>query len=285
MKQRIQNTYNRLKKSYRLSVTEKITFVEVYSITVSRLKFYAAALLLVLLGFFFALFLFYFTPLKKTIPGYPTNKVREMIVRNSLAVDSLVQEIQKRDEFLAKIKAVISGEIIDDSSSFTAVAEEKVSLKPMHNDTIFNELIATEHSKATYSGGQKGMVESDKINFYTPFYGLITNKYDALPGHFGTDIVGRLSAPVSSIYDGVVVFAEWSVTTGYVVIVQHNFNLLSVYKHNSEILAKPGERVKKGEMIALMGGEGEYSTGPHLHFEMWQNGVPLDPENYFDFRR
>jgi murein DD-endopeptidase MepM/ murein hydrolase activator NlpD len=283
--QRIHEIYNQLKKSYRLSVTERVTFIEVFSISVSKLKVYGAVILLVFSGFLLALLLLYFTPLKKTIPGYPTKKVREMIVRNTLAVDSLVLEIKKRDEFLAKIKAVISGEIIDDSSASTVVDEGAVALKPMHNDTIFNELIATEHGKGPYLGDKNDIVENDKFNFYTPFYGLITNKYDALPGHFGTDIVGRLNAPVSSIYDGVVIFAEWSVTTGYVVIVQHSSNLISVYKHNSEIIAKLGEKVKKGEMIALMGGEGEYSTGPHLHFEMWQNGVPLDPENYFDFRK
>jgi len=131
---------------------------------------------------------------------------------------------------------------------------------------------------------QKDVEEINNLNLYTPLFGLVTNKFEASPGHFGTDVVGRPSAPISAIYNGIVIFAEWSVTTGFVVVIQHNFNLLSVYKHNSKVFVKSGDRVKSGELIAIIGNEGEYSTGPHLHLEMWQNGIPLNPEDYFDFR-
>ncbi len=106
------------------------------------------------------------------------------------------------------------------------------------------------------------------------------NKYNASPGHYGTDIVAPFNSPVCAAYTGTVIFAEWSVSTGYVIHIQHGYNLITVYKHNNEVIVKPGERVSSGQVIGFIGNEGELSTGPHLHFEMWHNGKPLDSEKF-----
>ena len=119
--------------------------------------------------------------------------------------------------------------------------------------------------------------------FYPPAKGIISAKFGDSNEHYGVDIVAAEGTRVSSILDGTIVFAEWTVSTGYVVQIQHDNQIISVYKHNSKLLKRAGMRVKAGEAIALTGNSGELSTGPHLHFELWYSGVPLNPEDYILF--
>jgi murein DD-endopeptidase MepM/ murein hydrolase activator NlpD len=200
-----------------------------------------------------------------------------------MMLDSLRREIDQRDQYLAQIQAVISGNVIEDTTVGSVDEFEGVTMSPMQNDSIFSELIGPDKYKFSYNNEGEGSSELSRMSLFPPLMGLIVNKYDAFSGHYGVDVVGREFSHVVSVLDGTVIFAEWSVTTGYVVEVQHAQNLISIYKHNSDIQVKPGDHVSAGDLIAIMGNEGEYSTGPHLHFELWQNGVPLDPENYILF--
>ena len=123
----------------------------------------------------------------------------------------------------------------------------------------------------------------DRLFFFNPLEGTVTQSYDISEEHFGIDIVAPKNEAVKAVLRGTVIFAEWTVETGYVIQIQHENNLTSIYKHNSVLLKKVGEEVKVGEAIAIVGNTGELSSGPHLHFELWQEGVPLDPENYINF--
>ncbi len=284
MKEKIIEIYQRLIKSYRLSVYDLKSLTEVFSRRFSPMVIILGLLSIFVFAIILTVLFIIYTPAKRALPGYPSKRMSEMIVYNSMMLDSLEKEIQKRDNFLEKIKNVISGEIINDS-----VPEKKYSsyqdieIQPMNNDSIFEDLISPDKYKFSYSTTQEDASKIAGINFFPPMRGIIINKFNASPGHFGTDIVGQNRSPVRAILSGTVIFAEWSLMTGYVIQVQHDFNLVSVYKHNSEIVAKPGERVVTGQVISFMGSEGEYSTGPHLHFEMWHNGRPLDTEKYIDF--
>jgi murein DD-endopeptidase MepM/ murein hydrolase activator NlpD len=112
---------------------------------------------------------------------------------------------------------------------------------------------------------------------------MVTGKYDLSTRHFGVDIVGKLNSRISAALDGTVIFAGWTIDTGYVIYLQHEQNLVTVYRHNTELLKIQGDKVRAGEAIAIMGNSGKETTGPHLHFEMWLNGMSVNPEDYIKF--
>ena len=122
-----------------------------------------------------------------------------------------------------------------------------------------------------------------RIHFYSPVKGLITNSFNPNENHLGTDVVTASNNVVVAALEGTVIIANWTLETGYVIQIQHSNNLISIYKHNSELLKKVGNHVTAGEVIAIIGNSGELTSGPHLHFELWHNGTPLDPEDYVAF--
>lgn len=282
MAEKPRNFIHKILKSYRLTITDKSNFVEVYNTSVSKLKLWLFIAVIFLFSLAVVLVVFFYTPAKQIIPGYPSDQLHQMMVHNALMVDSLQDELERRDNYLDKIRQVISGEVVEDRID-TAAQLSQVEMAPMNNDSIFNDLIGPDKYKFSYLSNGEDFNQISKVDFFTPIKGLVTNKFGTTPGHFGTDIVAKENSFIASVLDGTVIFAEWSVSTGYVVVIQHDYNLISVYKHNSDVLVKAGDRVKAGTVIAIMGNEGEYSTGPHLHFELWQNGTPLNPEQYISF--
>jgi murein DD-endopeptidase MepM/ murein hydrolase activator NlpD len=126
-------------------------------------------------------------------------------------------------------------------------------------------------------------VTLDQLRFFTPLKGVVTNRFNPSQQHFGLDIASAKNEAVKAAYDGTVIFAEWTAETGYVMAIQHTGNVISVYKHNSVLLRKQGSFVRAGETISIVGTSGEYSTGPHLHFELWIRGKAVDPEQYLAF--
>ena len=111
----------------------------------------------------------------------------------------------------------------------------------------------------------------------------MTSDFDVSEGHFGVDVVTNTNSPVKAALDGVVVFSDWSISSGHTVIIQHADNIVSVYMHGSSITKKNNDLVKAGEVIGIVGDSGESASGPHLHFELWQNGSPVNPIEYIDF--
>jgi hypothetical protein len=283
MKGKFREFLAKLLKDYRLSIYDNNNLTEVYTSTVSRLSIWVILLFISLVSVSITLILLFYTPLKHSIPGYPSKHMSEMIQYNSIMVDSLNDEISKRDNYLQKIKSVIRGEIIEDTVSNTESKVSIVKIKPMKNDSIFDKLISTDKSRYSNTKSESEVDVLSKVNFFPPASGMVTNKFNASSGHFGTDVVGAKNSHISATLRGTVIFAEWTISTGYVVELQHENNLVSIYKHNSDILVKPGEKVDAGKVIAIMGNEGELSTGPHLHFELWYNGKPIDAEHYINF--
>jgi hypothetical protein len=283
IKEKFRKFLAKLLKDYRLSIYDNNNLTEVYSSTVSRLSIWVILLFISLISVSITLILLFYTPMKRSIPGYPSKHMSEMIQYNSIMVDSLQYEIVKRDNYLQKIKSVISGDVIEDTVSNTEGKNTEVAITPMKNDSIFDKLISTDKNKSSNQKSEFGTEDLSKINFFPPATGLVTNKFNASPGHFGTDIVGSKNSHISATLDGTVIFAEWTISTGYVIELQHKNNLVSIYKHNSDVLVKTGDRVVAGKVIAIMGNEGELSTGPHLHFELWFNGKPIDAEKYINF--
>ena len=191
-----------------------------------------------------------------------------------------------RDRYLQAIQMVLKGE----DSSF--VQEVRIDSLRSYYDTLQFELSDQEASFRTEIEEQERFnlgfdikqQSKDFYHFFPPVDGMITQKFDEKRRHYGIDVVAKANAKVSSVLDGVVVFTDWTIKTGYVIQVQHSNDLLSIYKHNSLLLKKQGEHVRAGEVLGVFGNTGEESSGPHLHFELWRAGNPLNPEDFIKFK-
>ena len=226
-----------------------------------------------------------FTPLREYIPGYPTGKMRQMLIRNVLVVDSLEQESQRRDLYFKNFRAMLAGETPSDTvvKRGTVIRPEQVQFRKYDHDSLFKEEIAQEQMNLGINSATAGKIGVAGLLFFPPLNGMVTGKYDLSTRHFGVDIVGKLNSRISAALDGTVIFAGWTIDTGYVIYLQHEQNLVTVYRHNTELLKIQGDKVRAGEAIAIMGNSGKETTGPHLHFEMWLNGMSVNPEDYIKF--
>lgn len=228
-----------------------------------------------------------FTPLREYIPGYPTGKMRQMLIRNVLITDSLDLEIQRRDKYFNDFRAMLAGET--PSPSDTTVRHKAIQktdqgqIKKYDHDSLFKDEIAQEQTNLGINQGSVTRGGVAGLLFFPPINGMITGKYDVSNGHFGVDIVGKLNSRISAALDGTVIFAGWTIDTGYVIYIQHEQNLVTIYRHNAELLKIQGDKVRAGEAIAIMGNTGKETTGPHLHFEMWLNGGSVNPAEYIKF--
>lgn len=275
----------KLKNRYRLIIYNDTTFQSVWTMKLTRIKVFtivslASAAIVVLV-----IFLIAGTQLREYIPGYPKEEYREMLIRNALLVDSLEHEIEVRDHFFQTINAIIRGE---EPPDFSQVVEsdqrrEIKNITPLNQDSIFQDKILEERLSLSAQTARGAQGSLSNLHFFVPVKGLITNKFNASKGHYGIDLVSQPNSRISATLSGTVLFAGWTLDTGYVIYLQHENNLVSAYKHNAALLKKTGDRVNGGEAIAIIGNTGQVTTGPHLHFELWHDGKPIDPEQYIVF--
>ena len=278
--------WDRLKYKYKLSVINETSYEEVFNFRLSQLHVLTALSVLAVILVVLTILLIAFTDLREFIPGYPDGNMRQMIAQNALRVDSLENELLKRDRFFKSIRLVLNG---GDTTSLERSREDTARYR---NDTIRFQISEQENEfRAAIEERERfnlslGMKEQnhDYYNFFPPVEGIVTQSFDEKKRHYGTDIVAKANAKVAAVLDGVVIFTDWTVKTGYVIQVQHTNDLISVYKHNSILLKKQGDYVRAGEVLGVVGNTGEESSGPHLHFELWRAGNPLNPENFIKFK-
>jgi len=275
---------DKLKDQYRLTIFNDSTFQSVWSMKLSRLKVFTfvsvASLIIVIL----VTFLISATGLREYIPGYPDAEQRQMMVDTALKVDSLEMELAKRDEFFKGIKAIISGNVPEDKIVIdTATETYDVSFTEYNHDSIFQDNLLAEQLSLSIQNNTRKKTELSQMHFYVPVKGIVTNHFNLSADHFGVDLVSDPNARISTVLEGTVIFSGWTLETGYVMYIQHEADLVSVYKHNAELLKSTGDKVKAGEAVAIIGNSGELSTGPHLHFELWHRGNAINPEQYIDF--
>jgi murein DD-endopeptidase MepM/ murein hydrolase activator NlpD len=275
---------DKIKDQYRLTIFNDSTFQSVWSIKLSRLKVFtivsvASSIIVILVTFLIAA-----TGLREYIPGYPDAKQRQMLVDIALKVDSLEVELAKRDQFFEGIKAIVSGEIpVQDLTIDSMSKSGETKFTTYNHDSIFQDNILAEQLSLSIQQNAPQKTELSKMHFYIPVKGIITNHFNITSDHFGVDLVSDPNARISSVLDGTVIFSGWTLETGYVIYIQHEADLVSVYKHNAELLKTTGNKVRAGEAIAIIGNSGELSTGPHLHFELWHRGNAINPEQYIVF--
>jgi len=272
---------------YRLTIFNDDTFQEVWKIRLTKRDFFTIVASSTIFLIVLVTILISFTSLREFIPGYPDGNQRRQIIMNALTVDSLQIELEKRDRYFENMRRIISGEAPDnlDQEQDTSISYENITFTKSLEDSLLRHQIEQEE-QYNLSLAEEEYVNNEISNlfFFTPLKGMVTSSFNPLENHFGTDIVGNPGAVIHATLDGTVIMASWTLDTGYVIQIQHNNNLVSVYRHNAEILKPVGTQVRAGESIAILGNTGEmYTSGHHLHFELWYNGEPINPESYLVF--
>ena len=258
--------FQNLKSRYRLIIYNDSTYQTVWSLKLSRLRVLTVGGMLSFFLVIITTVIIAYTPLREYIPGYPSQEERKMIINSSILVDSLENQLAIRDSRM-------------DSS----MVGSKVKFNSYNHDSVFRQKLMEEQLNLSLQQKGKPGRNISQIHFFPPIKGIVNQPFDTSEGHYAVDIIAQPNSRVSSVLDGTVIFADYTINTGYVIYVQHEKNIISIYKHNSELLKTTGDQVKAGEAIAIMGNSGELSTGPHLHFELWYNGVAVNPEQYIEF--
>lgn len=278
----------RLNDKYRLIIYNDNTFEEVGYV---RLKGFNLLWILGALGFILVSLTFIliaYTSVREIIPGYPDSKLRREIVLNALRLDSLEHELQIRDVYFSNLKNIIEGKDPVDlqSSKLDTIKQKSIKFEKSKKDSLLRKQIEGEEQynlTFTEKPRQFSTLNLSQLHFFAPIRGVITNSYNRETDHYGTDIVAGPNEVIKATLEGTVIVANWTLETGYVIQIQHENSLISIYKHNAELLKRVGNRVMAGEPIAIVGNSGEITTGPHLHFELWYNGSPINPEDYIVF--
>jgi murein DD-endopeptidase MepM/ murein hydrolase activator NlpD len=210
------------------------------------------------------------------------------LIQLTARVDSLDEEVGRKDEFINSFKLLLgSGDLLADTLAGVGKGlRENIKVENSLSSREIDSLFKLEFESGKEKVGHFRIGPRDNLPqmfFFPPISGIITRNFESKTGHWGVDLVAKENEPVKSVADGTVIMSSWTEDSGYVIVIQHRNNLLSVYKHNSELLKKVGNFVTDGEVIALIGNTGELTSGPHLHFEIWYNGNPVNPEEFISF--
>lgn len=284
MKNKRRAFWKNIKFKYKLTITNENTLEEVVGIHVSKLNGVSVLLSAVTVIFLIAALIIIFTPLRNYLPGYMNSEVREQVVLNALRADSLQGVLERQRMYIMNIQDIIAGQVKVDSvhsiDSLTVVRSEELMERTEAEDAFRKQYEETERYNLTTIDNAPAVTG---LIFFRPTRGMMSSEFDANKKHYGIDIAASPNESVLATLDGTVILATYTADTGYVIQVQHGQNLVSVYKHCGSLLKKVGDTVKAGEAIALVGNTGEKSTGPHLHFEIWNRGRALDPAKYIVF--
>jgi len=273
---------------YRFTIINDTTFEEIWRIKLTQYNAFLLITALVLFIIGATASLLAFTNLRQIIPGYPDVTMRRNILMSAIRLDSLERELELRDKYFANLNSIISGN--EPVGVFTAQdttgSYNRISFRKTPEDSALRAQVENEekYSLSVGSTSIENITSFAGLHFFPPVKGIISGKFDPGTRHFGTDIVTKPKAPVSAALDGTVIFTGWTMETGFVIEIQHPNNIVSVYKHNANLLKETGDLVRAGEPISIVGDSGElYTSGPHLHFEIWYKGSPLDPEKHILF--
>ena len=275
----------KLLHKYRLVILNEDTFEERLSFKLTRLNVFVLSSILAILLIASTILLIAFTPLREYIPGYSSTALKLKATELNYKTDSLQQVIAMNERYFSSIKRVLEGDVSTVEFNRDSIIEAaktdttEIDLAPNKADSLLREKVNKEDKYNLFESAT-----SASFVLFPPVNGTISNDYNAEEKHYAVDIVVAKDSPIKATADGTVIFAEWTAETGFVVIIEHSEGLLSVYKHNASITKSQGDLVKAGEVIATAGNTGEYTTGPHLHFELWSDGYPINPTNFIDFK-
>jgi murein DD-endopeptidase MepM/ murein hydrolase activator NlpD len=275
----------KLKNRFRLVVMNDETLEEKASFSLKPLNVFVFTGLTIILLIVLTTLLIAFTALREYIPGYADVAMQRRVYTLLMKADSLERSIKAQDRYLENIRNVIEGKIAPEKSEKNKVEASRYDtisrLKKSLADSLLRQEIESQNPLTLRAGENRSGISS--FLFFPPVKGTVTSRFDPLTKHYGLDIVSNKNESIKATLSGSVLFSNFTSETGYVIAIQHENNLVSVYKHNSALLKKAGDFVKAGEVIAIIGNSGELSSGPHLHFELWYNGSAIDPLKYVSF--
>ncbi len=265
-----------LKRKYRLVLYLSESLEARWTFRFNRLGIIILQLSLIAVLFFGFWLLISNTSLRERMPGYPDATVKKHMYSNKVRIDSLEEELRIRDQYLEAIRNILLGiDSVDNTFLFASHAS------------------ASDSIPKTLSEGKGGIWvnHSFKLNLapkamlavYPPIKGMVSNAFDPARNHYGTDVVAHSDNTIKAALQGTVILANYTVETGYTIVLQHESGIITVYRHAESIMVKTGDIVGSGQAIAVMGNTGEFSTGNHLHFEIWIDGKAMNPENYTQF--
>ena len=277
----------KLLNKYRLVVLNEETYEEQLYFRLTRLNVMIISILLISIFVTGTVFLIASTPLKEFMPGYSSTAMRAQAAENAIKLDSLSRAYDQSIRYLNSTQRVLVGDLKFDELNESPITLDSFSKRPKAivstsiDDSLLRAMVDQE-DKYNFQGGSKS-----KINFvlFPPAQGDLSQTYDPTNKHYAVDIVLKENAPIKAVADGTVIFSEWTAGTGHVIIIEHPFGLISAYKHNASLSKQQGDFVVAGEVIASAGNTGELSTGWHLHFELWSDGYPMNPESFIDFSK
>ena len=277
---------NWLTNKYLLIIRNEENFAEktTFSFNYARLFLILAAIGLMLLSL--AVYLVTVALEQWLDPRHAQMEANRQVLELSMTIDSLEQEVNNKDIYIENVRRIIAGEEIDQS----------LEISPESNlqSTELSEVIQPVDSqfRADFEGSEladitalpisvsSNIYELRDLYLFSPLDGIVTDGFNPKKDHYGVDLVAKENEPVRSVADGVVIMSSWTLDGGYVLAIQHQGNLISVYKHNSELFKNVGNFVAAGEVVATIGNTGELTSGPHLHLELWHNGNPVNPQEY-----
>ncbi|MCC7303698.1 MAG: M23 family metallopeptidase [Bacteroidia bacterium] len=273
---------------YRLVVMNDSTFEEKFSLRLTPLGLIILIGAISILMTTLVISLVAFTPLRAYIPGYAEDvTLNEKLILLQEKTDSLSLASREKDIYLNNIRLVLRGEIPADTMmnpKDTMIKYTDLRVVPSAEDSALRKQIEQEDKYSVTVGDDRSKNSIAGFFFFTPVKGTVTASFSTPESHFGVDVAAPENEAIKATLDGTVIFAGWSNETGHVIHIQHSNNLVSIYKHNSKLLKKAGQYVKAGEVIAIIGNSGEYTSGTHLHFELWYNGNALDPQDHMLFK-
>lgn len=285
-KQNKRKVKQKLLHKYRLVILNEDTFEERLSFQLSKLNVILLSFITIMLLISGTALLIAFTPIREFIPGYSSTALKNKATRLTMTVDSLKSVTQRNTAYFNSIRNLMMGEIdslsLDKTyklTSSTPVNEDTLDLSASGQDSILRAKVEQEDK---YSLVERAAFNAN-FTLFQPVFGQISEPYNAEEKHYAIDIATDKEEPVKATLDGTVIFAEWTAETGFVIILEHKNGILSVYKHNSTLLKEQGDLVAAGEVIAIVGDTGQFSYGPHLHFELWLDGYPVNPADYINF--
>lgn len=285
MSERNKVTRKKLLTRYRFVIVEDQTHENKFKIKGTMLGAISAAVLLLLFIVAFVFSMIAYTPLKLVIPGYPSYQTQRVAIENAAKVDSLEKRMKIMTIRLENLRRVLKGEKSLPIDSLINIGKadvaEKILYTNMMADSILRERVDSVEKYNLSSNSQMQMIEG--LLFFPPVKGILTQEFNKAINHPYVDIAVQENSAVCSVLKGTIIAAYWTDETGYNIHIQHDNDLISIYRHNTKLLKKTGDTVDAGTPVSLAGSAGDLSSGPHLHFELWHKGVPIDPTLYIKF--
>ena len=276
----------RIPQKFRLSLVDNETHNTLRSIRFGRAQLVYGIITAVLAVLLIAYLLFAFTPLRTTIPGDPNAHSRRVAVANAIKIDALENAVSRWNLYAESLSRVLTGEANIDLDSLVRTStarylSDKDRAELARRDSLLQETVQKEEQFGVGARAERDL-PIEGVHFFTPLKGVVAKGYDRVV-HPGIDVSAPTGTVVSAVLDGTVIFTGWDAEQGYIILIQHRDNLLSIYTNNQKLLRSSGDAVKAGTPIALVGGTGRQTETDHLHFELWQNGQSLDPTRFISF--